>query len=170
MPEQHGGNTAGQKPVLSNVNWLLTFQIYSVIRLKRLAIAVLHWILPFMHLPEVFPSTVQTLLIYICNSWTQTCQMNTNCHWRNQESSNYQGMGRWNCRYPHCCRVEVLWSDWEIDFLSITFHCSDFSSDFWTIYIRFTGLFMHFPEVYVKLFSLDHLLLPVISIFALEYS
>lgn len=24
----------------------------------------------------------------------------------------------------------TLWSDWEIDFLSITFHCSDFSSDF----------------------------------------
>jgi len=102
------GNTAGWKPVLSNVNWLLTFEICSVIRLKGLAIAVLHGVLPFMHLLEVFQNTIQTLLIYICNSWTQTCQMNTNCHWRNQDSSNYQGMGRWNCRYPHCCRVEVL--------------------------------------------------------------
>nr|XP_054485117.1 protein phosphatase 1 regulatory subunit 21 isoform X6 [Agelaius phoeniceus] len=41
-------------------------------------------------------------------------------------------MGQWNCQYPHCCRVEVLCGVtlWEIDFLSITFHCSDFSSDF----------------------------------------
>lgn len=35
--------------------------------------------LAFMHLPEVFPNTVQTLLIYICNSWTHTFQMNTSC-------------------------------------------------------------------------------------------
>lgn len=35
---------------------------------------------------------VQTLLICICNNWTHTFQMNANCLWRKQDSSNFQGM------------------------------------------------------------------------------